>query len=132
MQGTMIDTSAWIDFFRSGRSQVANAVAHLIEGDQAVMTGPVMAELLQGVRGDQESRQLQRLLKALPYLEVQREDWEGAGKTLQELRSRGITIPLTDAVIGTVASRHQLPVLTLDKHFDHLPVQRFSLDYGVG
>jgi predicted nucleic acid-binding protein len=85
---------------------VADTVGHLIETDQAIITGPVIAELLQGVRGDSEAQQLQELLEFLPYLEMQRKDWESAGKTLRDLRSRGITIPLTDAVIGAVAFRH--------------------------
>lgn len=127
MQGTLIDTSAWIDFFRKGNSKVADTVAHLIEADQAITAGPVIAELLQGVRGDKEDQQLQELLAVLPYLEVLRKDWQSAGRILRDLRTRGITIPLTDAVIGAVALRHQFPVLTMDKHFDHLPVRHFSL-----
>ena len=126
MQGTLIDTSAWIDFFRKGNNKVADTVSHLIETDRAIITGPVIAELLQGVRGDKEAQQLQGLLEFLPYLEVQRKDWESAGQTLRDLRSRGITIPLTDAVIGAVAFRHQLQVLTIDKHFEHLPIRRIS------
>jgi predicted nucleic acid-binding protein len=127
MQGILIDTSAWIDFFREGNGRVADTVAHLIETDQAILTGVVIAELLQGIRGDKETQQLQELLGVLSYLEVQRKDWESAGQTLQDLRSRGITIPLSDAVIGAVALRHQLPVLTMDKHFEHLPVRRFFI-----
>lgn len=127
MQGTLIDTSAWIDFFRKGNNQLADTVGHLIETDQATITGPVITELLQGVRGKNEANKLKGLLEGLPYLEIKREDWENAGEVLTALRSRGITVPLTDAVIGAVAFRHQLPVLTIDKHFEHLPVRLFSL-----
>ena len=125
MKGALIDTSAWIAFFRDGNTPVADTVEHLIETDQAIITGPVITELLQGVRREKEAKQLPELLKVLPYLEMQRKDWESAGQTLKDLRSRGITIPLTDAVIGAVAFRHQLPVLTLNKHFEHLPARRF-------
>ncbi len=127
MQGVLIDTSAWIDYFRKGESATADTVSRLIENDQAMVTGPVITELLQGMRGEKEAQRLQDLLKILPYLEVRRKDWESAGRTLRDLRSRGVTIPLTDAVIGTVALRNQLPVLTIDKHFGHLPVRLFSL-----
>ena len=128
MQGVVIDTSAWIDFFRSGNGKVADSVARLIDADQAIMVGPVMTELLRGVRSDKESHQLKTLLAALPYVEVVREDWEVAGNTLQKLRTCGVTLPLTDVLIATVASRHRLPVLTLDKDFNHLPVDRFQMD----
>jgi predicted nucleic acid-binding protein len=45
---------------------------------------------------------------------------------LQNLRRKGITLPLTDALIGAVAVRKQLPVLTADKHFDYLTVNSVS------
>ena len=120
--GVLVDTSAWIDFFRRRDGSVGDTVADLIERDQAILAGPVMAELLRGVRGSKEAVQLKTLLGALPYVEVQRPDWEAAGKSLRELRSRGLTLALTDAVIAAVASRHGLPVLTLDKDFEHLSV----------
>ncbi len=128
MQGVVIDTSAWIDFFRSGSGKAADSVTRLIDADQAIMVGPVMAELLRGVRSDKESRQLKPLLAALPYVEVVREDWEAAGNTLQKLRTCGVTLPLTDVLIATIASRRRLPVLTLDKDFNHLPADHFQMD----
>lgn len=33
------------------------------------------------------------------------------------------TLPLTDALIATIAQRHQVSVLTIDKHFRYLSVQ---------
>jgi predicted nucleic acid-binding protein len=39
------------------------------------------------------------------------------------LRESGITLPLTDALIAAVATRHKAQVLTLDHHFSHLKVQ---------
>jgi len=120
--GVLVDTSAWIDFFRRRDGNVGDTVADLIERDQAILAGPVMAELLRGIRGSKEAGQLKTLLGALPYVEVQRPDWEVAGKSLRELRLRGLTLALTDAVIAAVALRHGLPVLTLDKDFEHLSV----------
>jgi predicted nucleic acid-binding protein len=117
-----VDTSAWIDFFRRRDGNLGDTVADLIERDQAILAGPVMAELLRGVRGSKEAGQLKMLLEALPYVEVQRTDWETAGNSLRELRLRGLTLALTDAVIAAVALRHGLPVLTLDKDFEHLSV----------
>jgi len=120
--GVLVDTSAWIDFFRRRDGNAGDTVAGLVQRDQAVLAGPVMAELLRGVRGSKEAAQLKTLLGALPYVEVQRSDWEAAGKSLRELRSLGLTLALTDAVIAAVASRCSLPVLTLDKDFEHLSV----------
>ena len=118
----IIDTSAWIDFFRNLTGAVGDAVARLVEQDQAVMTGPVLAELIQGLKTDRESETLSDLLGVLPFADASRTDWEKTGALLRKLRRRGITVPLTDALIAVVARRHKCSVLTLDRHFDHLEV----------
>ena len=41
---------------------------------------------------------------------------------MQDLKHKGITVPLTDALIAVIAKRHRVDVVTLDKHFKHLPV----------
>jgi hypothetical protein len=84
----------------------------------------VLAELLKGLRDAKQERLLRKLFAVLPFVEVHRSDWERAGSVLRELGERGITVPLSDALIAAVARRHGLPVLTLDPRFDHLPVDR--------
>lgn len=128
MAQVLVDTSAWIEFFRRGKGELSEQVAQLIEEDRACLTGPVIAGLLQGVRSAKESDRLRHLLQCLPYLEVLRADWEAAGETLQALRLKGITVPLTDSVISACAVRHGVRVLTLDQDFDSLPAKRFEVN----
>ena len=127
MTSVVIDSSAWIDFFRNAQGSVGDAVGLLVDQDRAVLVGPVLTELLQGTRSKSELSQLQGLLAILPFANVDRKDWEQAGHTLRTLRERGITLPVTDALIATVAHRRNLAVLTHDKHFDHLPATRLPL-----
>lgn len=124
MASVVIDTSAWIRFFRYGNDEVSQLVAELVMNDQAVMTGVVLTELLQGIKTDKERRQLTALFSSLPFIETVREDWHAAGEHLQKLRRRGITVPVTDAVIATVAHRRGLAVLTTDPHFKNFEVNR--------
>lgn len=116
----LIDTSAWMEFFHSTEGSVGNKVAKLIEQDSAVLTGPVLAELLQATASAEQAKQLRSLLDILPFVEVERADWEEAGELLRALRERGIAIASTDAVVGTVARRRGLGVLTLDSSFEHM------------
>lgn len=127
MVEVLIDTSAWIDFFRKGDDPVSAKVSALVEADQVVMTGTVMTELLQGTRNEKEARRLAHLFSILPFIETERIDWQVAGETLLKLRRLGITIPVTDAVIGTVAHRRGFAVLTTDGHFDHLQVEKIAV-----
>lgn len=124
MTDTVVDTSVWVSFLRWGADAASDELGRLIRHHRAVLVGPVLAELLQGLRTRGQERLLKKLFTVLPYLEANRADWQTAGASLRELRGRGITVPLTDAVIAAVARRHGLPVLTLDPHFAHLPVER--------
>ncbi len=123
MNNVLIDTSAWIDFFRSNSGSAGDLVTDLIRRDNAYITGPVIAELLHGVRGKKEASLLNFLFATIPYLEINQNDWNMTGNTLQKLRKNGLSIPLTDVLIASVAIRNNMAVLTLDKHFQHLTVE---------
>lgn len=125
MNGVLLDTSAWIDFLRPGGGALAEQVATLIESDKALLCGVVVAELLQGVRGKRDEAQIGYLIARLPRLPTSEEDWEEAGRLLNGLRRRGITVPLTDALIAVIARRCAVGILTADQHFQHLPVDLY-------
>jgi len=122
MTDTVVDTSVWVSFLRWGADPASGELDRLIQHHRAILVGPVLAELLQGVRGPKPEALLRKLFAVLPYLPDDRSDWEKAGSLLFDLRRRGITLPLPDVLIAAVARRHGLPVLTLDPHFAHLPV----------
>lgn len=122
----LIDSSAWIEYLRLGWGSVSEAVDGLLQEDRVLLCGMVELEIFQGLR-PRERERVSGLFPALPYLETERRDYVAAGKRLGELRQRGVTIPGADSLIGELCLRHDVPLLTLDKHFDHLPdVKRFS------
>lgn len=116
----MIDSSAWVEYFRHGEGPVSVAVDDLLEEDRALLCGVVEAEILQGLRRG-EREEVADLFAALRYLDTERRDFSRAGERLGELRRSGVPIPLTDAIIGALCSRHDVALLTLDRHFDHMP-----------
>ena len=123
MDNVLIDTSAWIDFFRSKSGAAGDVVADLIRLDKAYLTGPIIAELLHGVRVKKEISQLNFIFTTIPCLEINQNDWKVTGNTLRQLQGKGLSIPLTDVLIASVAIRNNMSVLTLDKHFQHLAVE---------
>lgn len=122
MKKILIDTCAWIDFLRSKQGVLGNYVATAIERDEALICGVVKTELLQGAKGNKEKQQLELLFSGIDCLDTVEADWLDTGLCLQNLRSKGITLPVTDALIAVIALRHAVPVLTIDKHFDYLSV----------
>ena len=55
------------------------------------------------------------------FLEITPEDWEGAAVISSELRSKGITIPMTDLLLAQLAKTPDLEIISLDPHFDQIP-----------
>ena len=118
----LVDPCGWVDFLRSGSGLLGDQVERAMVEDRACLCSVSVAELLQGVKGQKEKRQLEMLFDTVPLLPVEPADWLSAGLALQRLRSKGFQIPLTDALVAAVAIRHSLPVLTVDRHFAHLGV----------
>ena len=118
--GSLVDTSVWIDFFR-GVASIKELLAKLVARDRVFTAGPVLFELLQGIRSPEERGQVKEALLSVNFLEITPEDWEAAALISRELRSQGITIPMTDLLLAQLAKAHDLEIISLDPHFDQIP-----------
>lgn len=118
----LIDTCGWVDFLRARDGILGDQVESAMVHDSACLCSVSVAELLLGVKGLKEKKQLELMFASVTLLHVEPADWYSAGQSLQALRGKGFHIPLTDALIAAVAIRHNLPVLTVDKHFARLGV----------
>jgi len=117
----VVDTAVWVDFFRGRNEPVRAVLRELIRGRQAVLTGIVLAEVLQGIRTQQEADSVRSEFAALHYYEAARDTWSRAGSLSGELRRKGLTIPLTDLIISVLAMEHDAEVFTTDPHFEKIP-----------
>ena len=118
--GSLVDTSVWIDFFR-GIASTKELLTKQIARDRVFTAGPVLFELLQGIRSSEEREQVKEALLSMNFLEITPEDWEGAALISRELRSKGITIPMTDLLLVQLAKTRDLEIISLDPHFDQIP-----------
>ena len=118
--GSLVDTSVWIDFFR-GVAAIKEFLTKLVARDRVFTAGPVLFELLQGIRSAEERGEVKEALLSVNFLEITPEDWEAAALISRELRSQGITIPLTDLLLAQLAKAHDLEIISLDPHFDQIP-----------
>ncbi len=119
--GIIADTCVWIEFFRNPESELTLQLKELIKDRKVVMVGMVLAEILQGIRTKKEAGRVKENLKKLAYLEVTWDVWEKAGELSRDLRRRGVTIPLSDMIIASLAIVEGYEVLTVDPHFQHVP-----------
>lgn len=119
--GLLPDTCAWIDYFRAPSSKLGSAVEKALSLEQVYICGPVICELVQGVKSVREQEILLNALQALPCLEMEQSLWIKAGQLLATLRKQGKTLPFSDILIATLALEHNLSILTVDKHFKEIP-----------
>ena len=118
-EGILVDTSAWVAYFR-GLEPACSAVLALLAEGRARRCGPVELELRQGLRRS-EAASVLNLWRGLTPLRTEEIDFASAGDLLLELRSRGVTVPAMDALIASLAVRHEVSLLTLDQHFAAVP-----------
>lgn len=121
------DTSVWIPFFNRPDSPQKATLDLLIDADEVVLVGVVLAELLQGCRTSSERETLSEALLALPYHEVTQFIWSQTGDLSAQLLRRGVTLPLSDLIIAALAIEHHCPVYSLDTHFKKIPGVRLYL-----
>ena len=72
----LIDTSAWIDYFREGSSWSSEILDELLKSRSVCLCGPVYAELLSGARTKREYNTLREFVVALPMLEAPIDVWD--------------------------------------------------------
>ena len=117
----IVDSNVWIHWLRTPHTDIGRELVRLLDSHQVSMAGVVLAEVLQGARGEPEFDRLRTLLAALPYLETTKQTWARAGELAMQLRGQGRLIPLTDLVIAALALEGDHQVFTLDEHFQRVP-----------
>lgn len=115
----LIDTSAWIEFFRD-RSPIADFVDGALADNQAAVCGPVQTELRRGLLNQSERKKVLPLLEACHQLSEPAELWLEAGDLGFALRRRGLTPKTLDLLIATYALTHSALLLTTDADFANM------------
>jgi predicted nucleic acid-binding protein len=117
----IVDTSVWIEFLRNKDSNISNHLKQLLRSGKVAITGMILAEILQGIKNPGEAAAVKKSFESLPFIEIKKEVWQLAGETSASLRKKGITIPLSDIIIGVIAAGEKHEIFTLDSHFEKIP-----------
>ena len=115
----LVDTSAWIDFFR-GSGKLANEVSDLIDGDLATICGPIVTEIYRGTVRAKERQSLEALLKGIPLLQQPETLWEDAGLLGAFIAKKGFTVKSFDLLIASYAIAADIALLTADRDFNQM------------
>ncbi len=115
----VIDSSVWIETFRSPKGPIAQHLSDLLDDDDVVLTSPVKAELLLGCIQSWKSR-LEVLLSSVHYLSCTEPEWQKVFAWAKQSRSDGLTFALGDLLIAATAGSADLPLWTLDTDFERM------------
>jgi predicted nucleic acid-binding protein len=83
----------------------------------AVVCGLTFAELFAGVRSAKDESKLQTALADFQSLSIADGVWEPSGRNQSQLSATGISVPLIDTVLATIAIESDIELWTYDSHF---------------
>ena len=115
----VVDSSVWIDFL-NGRKALHVERLRAILGNEEIIVGDLMlCEVLQGLDGEREARQVESLLRRFEIVPMAGEAIAvRAARHFRSLRRRGITVRKTiDLLIGTWCIENRRPLLHNDGDF---------------
>jgi predicted nucleic acid-binding protein len=115
----LVDTSAWIDFFRKTGSNHP-LILQLMAEERVCSCGLVLAELMQGAKSEKELVVLRDFIHVFPFLAESAKNWQEAGELSFRLRRKGKTIGLSVCYIAVTARINEAKILTNDGHFQLL------------
>lgn len=120
IQVILVDSSVWIDFFRGVTIPQVDALDRLLGVEPLAVGDLILAEVLQGFRGDKEFNQARKLLSTLEQVDIAGQEVAvQAARNFRTLRERGVTIRKTiDTLIATKCIESDIALLFSDRDFD--------------
>ncbi|NWF51629.1 MAG: PIN domain-containing protein [Nitrospirae bacterium] len=119
MDKVLIDSSAWIEFFRK-KEPYYSTILELVDNDRVCCIGIIFAELLQGAKSEKELNTIKEFLHVFDFLPEPIESWRKAGELAYTLKRKGKAVGLSDCYIGILTKSNNIRLITLDRHFDIL------------
>ena len=117
----LIDTSGWICFFsRRGYEEMKKRISILLDEDGVAIAGPILIELVQGTRSEEEKEKSNGYVKGLHWLRVTDDHWHQSADFAFKLRRKGITSSAIDVLIATLAMEYQCSLLHKDSDLDQI------------
>jgi len=134
MQILLFDTSIWIDYLRGQETSKVNLLdEYLLNTDVLQICPPIIQEILQGIRQDEQFSKIKKNLDRLLCLQIDaKEAAFGATKLYRNLRKKGITIRKpNDCLIAFYSISFDVELVHNDSDFDlmidHTPIKIYQL-----
>jgi len=114
----LVDTSVVIDYLRTSDPRMLA----VFQAQDAAICGVTRAEVLHGLRSAAHRQHLIAALDSFRQEAIPQSMWDDVGANLANLRMRGVTVPLADVIIATVAISLGVDLWTRDAQFQLIQV----------
>ena len=109
----LVDASVLITFLRRRNP----AIGLLLNRGDMFVCGMTRAEVLHGARDAQDALALTASLDSLQQVPIPEGIWDPLGANLALMRSRGLAVPMPDALLATLGVHYDCEVWSIDQHF---------------
>jgi predicted nucleic acid-binding protein len=118
----VVDTSVWSLLLRRKNFDRTHPLIQklhfcLERQDGIFLIGPILQEILDGVRSEVQFHKLTEYFSVFSLLEIDRQDYIEASRLRNLCRSKGVQAGPTDFLIAVVCIRWNYPLLTADGDF---------------
>ena len=111
MDKILADSMVWKTYFKKGDTKEAKILESLIKEDKIVICGFTLVEILKDIREKETFEKLLKGFLALPYVEIEKEDWIKASKIVLEFKG----LSLEESLLCALSQRKNLNILTKNK-----------------
>jgi len=112
----LVDSNIIIDYWRQPNDIIKKI---LLEND-VYICGIIKTELLYGSKDVNQYHKIIEAISDFPIIDLYPLFWDELGYNLFTLKKSGITVPIQDTMIATLAINYDLKLWTNDKHFFHI------------
>jgi predicted nucleic acid-binding protein len=118
----LVDSSYYITLARIREDPLRRLEEHRSYFDyDFAICGIVWMEVLRGRSDVYVRERYERFFQTAIFLNLSPGAWERVARLTWELDRKGVILPATDLAIAACAMEHDVPVLTFDRHFRHIP-----------
>lgn len=121
----LVDSSYYIHLCRLGRDPLQTLTLAAVDCDLAIC-GVVRCEVGRGIRQPALHEKFRAAWDVMLNVPTDNRLWRSVEEMAWRLDRQGVTLPLTDIIIGCSALRIGAMVLTFDGHFEQIPGLRVT------
>lgn len=122
INGKIVDTSIWINYFNSVKDENSESLNLLIDSNQVVLLPVILQEILQGIKSDKVFKVVMELLLSFHFiLPDPIESSIEAASLYRFLRQKGVTIRKpNDCLIASICIHKGISLFHNDEDFNNI------------